>query len=354
MPDETDAAETDAAGTDAEALHAETFLLDAHSDVLYSVVRERALGRTGVIEAEFLPGMRAGGIDSRVAAVYVDESYLPEMAVRRCLTAIEALHAEVEETPALELATTASELRRGGEPDTTTLLLGLEGAEPLQDDVTLLDAYHRLGVRLLTLTHSRRNQVGDGSTLGPARSGQPSGLSAFGVEVVERSNELGVVLDLSHLNEPGFRDALEFSEGPVVASHSNCRALTDTPRNLTDDQLRAVADRDGVVGAVAVAPFVDASDPTLEAFVDHVEHAVDVAGVEHVGLGFDYYEYVLQYLSESERARLPDHRRIEGLEDDRSVGNLAPALLERGFSRREVELLYGENFLRVFEAVLGG
>ncbi len=346
---------------DPAALHERTFLLDAHSDMLYSVVREREAGRTGVVESDFLPEMRAGGIDARVAAVYLDDEFLPELATRRCLRVVEAFHREVEETPALAVATTAADLRRGGgagvgavgdDAETVPLLLALEGAEPIQDDPALLGAFHRLGVRLVTLTHARRNALADGAPLdadAPARGG---GLSDAGVETVERAGELGVVVDVSHLNQPGFWDVLEVADGPVVASHSNCRAVHDHPRNLTDDQLRAVADADGVVGMMAVALMLG-GDATLETFVEHVSHAVDVAGVEHVGLGLDFFHYTLQYASAAKQTRRPEFEHVEGLEGDEALVNLTPALLDHGFSEGEIERLYGENFLRVFEAVFG-
>ena len=159
---------------------------DAHSDLLYSVVRERAAGETGVIEDKFLPDMREGGIGMRVAAVYLDAEYVPEMSVRRALDIVAAFHEEERETPGIESAETSEAVRAGVESDPVTLILGMEGAEPLAGDLSLLDVYHRLGVRLLTLTHSRRNAVGDGALFSPEETGTPGGLSPFGLDVVER------------------------------------------------------------------------------------------------------------------------------------------------------------------------
>ncbi len=328
-------------------------VFDAHSDLLSVVVRERAAGREGVIAEEFLPGMAAGGIDARVAAIFVDDEHLPEGALRRGLDAAVALRREVGSTDALALATTAADLRPDGAAE-HALVMGMEGAEPLRGDLAVLEAFHELGLRVLTLTHSRRNAAGDGCFYEPTRSGEPGGLTPFGVELVERCESLGVVVDVSHLNVPGFRDAIEVADAPLLASHSNCRALCDHPRNLTDEQLAAVAETGGVVGVMAVADFVAPDDPTLEDVLDHVEHAVEVAGVEHVGFGFDFFEYLAPYRAGWDPADPPFGGTAAGLGGDAAVAAVPAALRERGFDDDEVAALCRGNLHRVFEAVLPG
>lgn len=333
-------------------LHEETGVFDAHSDLLYTVVREHDLGTDRVIENRFLPGMRAGGIDMRIVPIYLDAEQAREPATRHGLRMAESLHREVEGSDALELATTAREVRAGVDSDPVTLVLGMEGAEPLKGDVSVLDAFYRLGLRVLGLTHSRRNLAGDGAFFEPTRSGRPGGLSSFGVSAVERCAERGVVVDVSHLNVPGFWDVVEYGSDPFVASHSNCRALCDHPRNLHDDQIRAVAESGGVVGINAVEAFLHGEAPDVGTVVDQIEHVVDVAGIEHVGLGFDFYEYNLEYMSPAEREYMIDIASPDGLERDEDVGNLTPALLDRGFTPDEVRKVLKLNFVRVLETVL--
>lgn len=333
-------------------LHEETGVFDAHSDLLYTVVRERGVGNDAVIEDRFLPEMRAGGITMRVAAIYLDADQARESATRRGLTIAESFHREVAETDGLESAATASEVRAGADSDAVTLVLGMEGAEPLKGDVTVLDAFHRLGLRVLGITHSRRNLAADGAFFEPTPSGEPGGLSAFGVEAVERCGELGVVVDVSHLTETGFWDVTEYADGPIIASHSNCRALRDHPRNLRDEQLRAVADCGGVVGINALESFLHGDAPDVGTVVDHVERVVDVAGIEHVGLGFDFYDYNLEYMSPAEREYMIDVSTAAGLDGDADAAALTDELLDRGFGPDEVRLILKENFVRVFEEVL--
>lgn len=324
-------------------------VFDAHSDLPFRVVRERAAGRRAVVENDFVPGMRAGGITARVAAIYVDETYLPEKALSRALAVLSELREDVAESDGVELVTTGRELGR----EEVSLLLGMEGAEPLMGDPRLLDAFYQSGLRLLGLTHSRRNAAGDGAPLSPGTRGTPGGLTATGIDVIERAEELGVVVDISHLNATGVEDALGVAERPLVASHSNCRALCDHPRNLTDDQIHAVAATGGVVCLTAVGDFVAETAPDLADFCDHVEHAVDVAGVEHVGLGFDFFEYLVEHLSSRERERLGEIGTVDGLDTDRSVAAVPAALRDRGLSDADVSAVCYRNLRRVFERILG-
>lgn len=330
-------------------------VFDAHSDLPFRVMREREAGRESVVAEDFLPGMRAGGILARVAAVYVDDEYLPEMALHRALAVLAELNDDVAASDGVELATTADDLDGVLDDDAATLVLGMEGAEPLMGDPRLLDAFYRCGIRLLTLTHSRRNAVGEGAPLSPklgANHRTSGGLSETGVAVVERAEDLGVVVDVSHLNDLGVEDVLSVANNQVVASHSNCRTVCDHPRNLTDEQIAAVAKTGGVVCLTAVGSYLAEADPTLDDLCDHVIHAVDVAGVEHVGLGFDFFEYMLEYATERERERISDITVAADFKSDESVAGIPSALAEWGFSNDEVAAICGENLMRTFQNVL--
>lgn len=341
--------DADSDGTDEQS---PPLFFDAHSDIPNSVVEGRAAGRTGVVAEDFLPGMREGGVDLRVAALFVNSSHLPERPLRRALDMYAAFSRDVAETPGLELVTSADGLNAADANDRQSFVLGMEGAEPLQGDLRLLDVFYDLGLRLLTLTHSRRNAVADGCFYEEKRSGTPGGLTEFGIDVVERLDKLGVVLDVSHINRPGFWDAVEFASGRFVASHSNCTAVHDHPRNVTDDQIEAVADADGVVGLTPVADFVGPDDPDLDDFLDHVDHAVSVAGVEHVGFGFDFFEYMAKHRPNWDAENPPFGGTCEGLAGDAAVANLPPALRDRGYAEAEIKRLCRGNFLDVFRAVI--
>ena len=202
------------------------------------------------------------------------------------------------------------------------------------------------------LTHALRNSAADGASFTPKKTGLQGGLSDFGVSLVEQAQAMGIVIDVSHLNDPGFWDVIEFATRPIIASHSNCRALKDHPRNLTDEQIQAVADSGGVIGVNSIASFV--SPPDLPHLTDHIDHLVKVAGREHVGLGLDFCEYLLRHKSEVERAAMRPgaYLSVDGLAGDHDVPKIPAMLAERGHPADTIDLIMGENFLRVFKAVL--
>jgi len=223
--------------------------------------------------------------------------------------------------------------------------------EPLGSDLGLLRIFYELGVRVIGLTHALRNYAADGAFFTPKKTGLQGGLSDFGVSLLEQAQAMGVLIDVSHLNDPGFWDVVKFSKTPIMASHSNCRALADHPRNLTDEQIRAVADTGGVIGVNSINLFV--SPPDLPHLMDHVDHLVKVAGREHVGLGLDFCEYLLQHKSPVERASMRPgaYLSVDGLNGDRDVPKIPAMLAERGYPADTIEMILGENFLRVFRAV---
>ncbi|WP_461866798.1 dipeptidase [Thermococcus sp.] len=335
-------------------IHEEAFVFDAHSDILYNVFREHKAGRKNVIAEDFLPDMKKGGINARVLAIYLDNSSLPEMALRHALDYISNFYEELETTPEISLCRNYKEVMDAYRSGKIAFILGMEGAEPLGNDIDILRIFYELGLRVLTLTHSRRNYVGDGAFLKPQKSGTPGGLSPFGIEVLEEAHKLGIIIDVSHLNDPGFWDVIEFSNDPIIASHSNCRALVNHPRNLTDEQIKAIAERGGVIGMNAAGLFVDEKEPTLDKLIDHIDHIVELVGVKHVGLGFDFFDYTLKYLSEEERRYLPlDNIYTKDLIRDSDVPKLTEKLIERGYSERDIKRILGENFLEVFKKVVG-
>jgi len=326
---------------------------DAHSDIPFQIIRERTTGRNRIIANDFLEGMNAGGIDARVASIYIDDDYLPEMAMRRGLNMLNSLRNEIDETEELKFATTVNEISEAYSEGRYVFILGLEGVEPLKGDLSLLNIFYRLGLRMVTLTHSRRNAAGDGCFFTPTRTGTRGGLSSFGVDLVELSNDLGICLDVSHLNEPGFWDVIQFTNDPLIASHSNCQALRNHSRNLSDEQIEAIADIGGVVGIAAVGRFLveECDEPTFQDFLDHIEYVANLVGPEHVGVGFDFFEYLRPYLSKAERDRMPQYMPVEGLRKDSEVAKLVPALSDRGFNESEIKKIVGGNLLRVLEQV---
>ena len=221
-----------------------------------------------------------------------------------------------------------------------------------------------LGLRVLQLTHDRRNRVGNGY-----RDRNDGTLSHFGVEVVERCNELGILIDLSHCGDRTSLDAIEISSQPCVYTHTGCRGLYRSQRNRTDEQITAVADKGGVVGIFNISEWMTAADTvTLEAALDHIQHVVQIAGIDHVGFGSDHSVETLDNLDELVRysqstaaeeiaggfqESVPQHVVIPELNTPRRMLVLADGLDKRGYTSAQIEKVLGGNFLRVFREVVG-
>ena len=329
-----------------EALHRDCIVVDAHSDAIGFVVSgQRRLGERSELGQFDLPRAMDGGITAEFLAIFFDPKR-PGCGTKQMLQYVDAFYREIDAFPNMALhATAAADIRRAKRQGKVALVLTMEGAEALHGDLSALRVCHRLGLRLLGITWNRRNEAADG--VGEVRTG--GGLSKFGVHLVEECNRLGIVLDLAHLAPAGVRDVLEISDAPVVVTHGNCHAVWPGDhqvrwphrRNLTDDQLEAIAAKGGVVGVTAVPSFLgeDEEHGRMSAKLDHVDHMVKVMGEDHIGIGMDF-----------DGVR---EARVEGMEDASKLPNLTKGLAERGYSPETIRKILGENFLRVFEQVCG-
>jgi membrane dipeptidase len=363
-----------------EQLHHRAIVIDMHADTILRVLDEGADLAAGA------PGwhldlnlMRAGGVDAQFFSIWADPyAYWGAAARERALALIGALDQQLEKHPALmERALTADDIRRISASGKVAALMGVEGGHAINDDLDVLREFHCRGVRYLTLTHSRTtNWAGSSGDL----EGETTGLSAFGVEVVQEMNRLGMLVDISHVSDRTFWDVLRVANKPVIASHSGARALSSHHRNLTDEMLRAVAQTGGVVCVVFYPMFldedyataarevlysladeydaIDQSLPPIPAsyakdrlqcvalqqrvapmsyhrLADHIEYIARLVGAEHVGLGSDYDGINC----------VP-----EGLETGASLPLLTAELARRGFNDQELEQILGGNVLRVMQA----
>jgi membrane dipeptidase len=285
-----------------------SLVVDAHYDLLSDVFRLRMEGERKVVERFYLDDLKASGINVLICSLFVRDQYLPEMALRHVLDQIGMLHCEMEESPGLfALCRSASEVKKAVEAGQTAFLLSFEGVEPIGNDLVLLRPFYELGVRFVGLTWSRRNYAADGCHFRPVPEGSPGGLTAFGVRLLEEAERLGMIVDVSHLNDAGFADVVKFAKKPFIASHSNCRALAGVMRNLTDDQIKALASKGGVMGLNNMIHFVYPSEdagpgrvpnakmpegkPRYEGFFDHIRHITALVGPDHIGFGFDLCEF---------------------------------------------------------------
>lgn len=334
-----------------QQLHSQAFTIDAHYDLTYDVANFRDRGHKRVIETNCLESFKDGGFDLIVSAIFIHDYFLPEMGLRKALDQISYLHDEMNETPGkFKLCRTMEQAQAAKSEGQIALFLSLEGAEPLQNDLALLRIFYELGVRGLGLTWSRRNQVADGSFFFPAKEGQKGGLTPFGFEVVEKAEELGMFIDISHLNDEGFWDVMEVTSNPVIASHSNCRELTGMMRNLDDEQIKAMIKKGGVIGMNGVSKIVspDKETPGVGDLADHVDHIAELGGMDHIGLGLDICHGAPNFLNLP-----PDLPAFDVIPEHRGLEALTCELITRGYSDKQIVGILGGNFKRVYQQILG-
>jgi membrane dipeptidase len=319
-------------------------LADAHSDLLSELVCFRS--EREPFANRWLPKLEAGGVQVQVCALYSDDPDLPELALRKALLGVGEFDRAVAENPQVIAVRSAADLEAALEPGRTGLVLSIEGMEPLGYDPGLIDVFCTLGVRMASLTWNRRNPFADGTAESPA-----GGLSRIGRELVDRMTGLPIVLDLAHANEGTFFEVLERSGGrPVLASHALCRAVHHHPRNLSDDQLRALAERGGVVGLMALPFVVHESERSISYLVDHVDHLVQTIGIRHICLGGDF----AQQIEESGAWGVPEESAmsIDGLGGPEDYPALFEALRNRGYGDADLRAIASENLLRVLRDTL--
>nr|WP_325180398.1 membrane dipeptidase [uncultured Oscillibacter sp.] len=318
-------------------------IFDGHSDLLYDVTRRRLAGESHVLEQHHLDRLRRGGIEGLALALWYGRGQgqtfwesVPgaERAAHRLEVMLSCAQAEFAECPWLAVVRTAAEAEATRAEGKLYAFLAIEGMEGLEGPEEL-DRLASLGLRLGMLTWNEDNRFAAGAAQDPGK-----GLTDLGRRAIRRMEDLGTLIDVSHLNEGGFQEVLRLAHGPVIASHSNCRALCDVPRNLTDEQLRAIRDSGGVVGVNAYHSFVheDPERQTVETLALHAAHMAEVMGVEHVACGFDFCEFMGS----------PGNEAARGLEDCGHAAAFLNCLERLGMHPAEREMVSRKNLLRIF------
>jgi membrane dipeptidase len=363
----------------ARKLHFSSIVLDTHDDTPQRFFFQHFdLGHRDAEGHIDIPRMKEGGLNAIFFSIWCNANMPGPAAEKRALDLINLTREQVTRHPQdLALATTAEEVRRAHAQGKIAVLMGVEGGHMINNDLNVLRKFAALGVRYMTLTHT--NDLDWAGSSGD--DAKHIGLTPFGKDVVREMNKLGVMVDISHVSDKTFYDALEVSAAPMIASHSSCRAICDAPRNMTDDMIKALAAKGGVIqinyhiGFLSQA-YRDASNKSAElksrtaavnkaagddeaasirdgekiahqmivegklpqveweAIVDHIDHAVKLVGADHVGLGSDFDGSVMPH----------------GMEDCSKLPKLTEAMLRRGYSEDDIRKILGGNTLRVMEA----
>jgi membrane dipeptidase len=365
----------------AKKLHFSSLVVDTHDDTTQRFLDGGFdIGARNELGSVDIPRMKEGGLGAIFFSIWMPSKITGREAVKRALDQLDAVREQVREhSKDLALVTTADGIREAHRQGKIAALIGVEGGHMIASDLGVLRTYAALGARYMTLTHSGNCEWADASTDKPVHNG----LTDFGKDVVREMNRLGMIVDLSHVSDKTFADVLQVSKAPVFASHSSCRAICDAPRNMTDEMMRALAAKGGVVqinyhvgflsqefrnaekahpewdkaialevqkrcgdregcqlieGDRITREYVERGDlPKVDwtKIIEHIDHAVKVAGIDHVGLGSDF-----------DGANMPF-----GMEDASKLPKITQALLEKGYSEGDVRKILGENTLRVMGEV---
>jgi len=322
-------------------------VFDAHQDIVYEVPAEERSLMDHLFSFDLhLDQLQAGGIDAEIFAICIAGECLRISPAAEALREIDAFQRELQANASrVTLATAARHIRDAKAGGRIAGILGLEGAEPLEGEIGLLRIFYQLGVRNIGLTWNLRNAAADG--VHEHESG--GGLTRFGVDIVKEADRLGMIVDVAQLARRGLDDGLTIPASPIIDSHTASAALHPHRRNRSDAEVEAIAKNGGVIGVVNVPEFLstERSKASIDTLLDHVDHIVSVAGIDHVGFGADFGVWHSHHVP-------PLEPWVRGLEDAAKWGRLGEALHRRGYGDADVRKLMGENFMRVVADVLGG
>ena len=320
---------------------------DAHSDIWTDVTHHYLNGESDIFRKYHYERLKKGQIEGGIFVIWNDPPYDsdPLKRTRQMMDAIR--HEEPDCADILKVARSCRDMEEAKKEGKMYAFIGLEGLKSIGEDVDMIEEFYEFGARHASLTWNEENPLATGARGNPDR-----GLTDAGRRAVRKIEELGMLLDVSHLNDKSFWDLLDAASGPVVASHSNCRALCGNKRNLTDEQLKELAATGGVVGLNSFNEFVhdEESKQTVENLAKHMAHMVEVMGIDHVGFGFDFSEFLEDATMSSFMSQSVPY--TIGLEDASKVPILAEAIRKLGFNEEEMEKISWKNWHRVLGQVL--
>lgn len=322
-------------------------VFDGHSDIWTDVTMRTLNGESDIIRKYHLNKLKAGKISGSIFVIWIDPPYTDE-PYKRSMQIVNSINTELEYCKdSIFLAKSFDDIEKALKENKIYVFIGLEGLSSIGENLDLIDFYYDFGARHASLTWNEENSLATGARGNPNR-----GLTELGRKAVRKIHQKNMILDVSHLNEKSFWDVANETDKPIIASHSNCRTLCDVPRNLTDVQLRKISELNGLVGINSFNEFVhkDLEKQNIEMLVKHVVHMVDVMGIDHIGIGMDYCDFLDDSSMSSFSSQETSYTK--GLEDASKTYNLIIELERAGFSKEEIEKIAYKNFHRIIKDII--
>ncbi len=337
-------------------LHRKFPVVDAHRDLAAEIYWRNLTGEDHVIESHLLPGMRRGGVRVIVSSIFIENSFLPGKGMDMTLRQIEALRNDIEHSSGqVMFIRSVQDLEFCLKQAIPGIILYCEGLDQIGTDIDRLNEFYAMGIRGASLTWSRRDDLGQGCCPANLHEDWKGGLTECGRAVLSRLEELGMFIDVSHLNDDGFDELSSYTKKTFIATHSNCRAVYDSYRNLRDDQIQTLAAQGGIMGLNGCLSIVgtdrDKPESIVPKMIDHIDHIVKSAGASHAGYGFDFCDSYYQAYATANNIK--GNLACDCLPDAYAqVPELTAEMLRRGYSEESIAGIIGGNFIGYFKKLL--
>ncbi len=322
-------------------------IFDGHSDIFTDVLMRRLNGERNVFKNYHIERLRKGGVDGTILVVWIDPPYTDNPSWRM-LQVLGAACDEIEDMKDVAgIVYSYNDILSLRENGKLPIVIGCEGLSGINGNISILSMLHKLGVRHASLTWNEENELATG-----VRSPNKNrGVTSLGLEALNKLEELKMIVDVSHANEKTFWDIFENTKRPFIASHSNAYSICSVPRNLKDDQIKAIASRNGVIGMNSWPDFIDAKNPTVEKLADHIDYIENLVGIDVIGLGFDFCDFLQGDTTSSFQDS--ESTTAIGLEDSSKIPALIDILYKRGYKNDDVEKIAFKNYERVIKEIIG-
>lgn len=323
-------------------------IFDGHSDIWTDVTVKTLNGETDILNKYHIKKLKNGNISGSIFVIWVDPPYT-DKPYERTLQIIESVKKELEYCKdSIVVVKSYDEMKKAIKENKIYVFIGLEGLSSIGNNLDLIDYYYDFGARHASLTWNEENELATG-----VKGSSERGLTDLGKKAIQRINTKNMLLDVSHLNEKSFWDVVSEVNVPIIASHSNCKSICDVPRNLTDNQMKKIAELGGMVGLNSFNQFVhkDKEKQNVQMLARHIEHMVEVMGIDHVGFGMDYCDF----LDDSSMTSFSEQENTctIGLEDASKTNNIISEIEKIGFSKDDIEKIAYKNYHRLIKNVIG-